>query len=200
MAIVVAVAGAGDIITGGLKNILGQSPDIQVMHTYPHYGEVPDVILYDAGTMAGDDGEELVALLEQRPPAPVVIVGHPLRPGLAARALTHGAAAQISLESPAEVVLSTIRAVATGGTTLATPRSAAAQHGSLLTPREVEVLQLITSGLSNSKIAVLLHLSPNSIKSIVRKAYRKIGATTRAQAVSWCMEHGFYGWREEAAD
>jgi DNA-binding NarL/FixJ family response regulator len=200
MAIVVAVAGAGDIITGGLQNILSQSPDFQVMDTYPHFGRVPDVIVYDAGPTADDDGAALLAHLDQAPPtAPVVIVGRPLRPALAARAMAHGAAAQVSLESPADFVLETIRAVATGATLpLSTSVTIEAESG--LTAREIEVLQLITSGHANTEIAARLHLSPNSIKSLVRKAYRKIGAKTRAQAVSWCMEHGYYGWREEVAE
>jgi len=199
MAIVVAVAGAGDIITGGLKTILGQASDFKVMDNYPHYGAVPDVILYDVGTMAADDGAELFELLEQKPAAPVVIVGRPLRPALAARALAHGAAAQVSLESPAAFVLGTIRAVATGGP-LPTSESVTLEEDTGLSAREIEVLELITMGRANSEIAEELHLSPNSIKSLVRHAYRKIGAKTRAQAVSWCMEHGYHGWHEEEAE
>ena len=199
MAVVVAVAGAGDIITGGLKTILGQASDFEVMDTYPHYGLVPDVILYDAGSMAADEGAELFELLERKPAAPVVIVGRPLRPALAARALAHGAAAQVSLESPSAFVLATIRAVATGGP-LPTSESVIIEQDTGLSAREIEVLQLITLGHANSEIARELHLSPNSIKSLVRHAYRKIGAKTRAQAVSWCMEHGYHGWREEEAE
>jgi DNA-binding NarL/FixJ family response regulator len=199
MAIVVAVAGAGDIIAGGLRSILRQASDFQVMDTYPHFGLVPDVILYDVGPTAADDGAGLFGLLEECPGTPVVIVGRPLRPALAARALAHGAAAQVSLESPAPFVVETIRAVATGRP-LPTSGSVALAQDTGLTSREIEVLQLITRGIGNKEIADELHLSPNSIKSLVRQAYRRIGAKTRAQAVSWCMEHGYHGWHEEEAE
>jgi DNA-binding NarL/FixJ family response regulator len=60
-----------------------------------------------------------------------------------------------------------------------------------LTARETEVIGLITHGVSNAEIAAFLHLSHNSIKSYVRSAYRKLGVSTRAQAVLWGIAHGF---------
>lgn len=59
-----------------------------------------------------------------------------------------------------------------------------------LTERESEVLVLIADGHSNIDIARTLYLSPNSIKSHIRNAYRKIGVTTRAQAVRKVLELG----------
>lgn len=59
-----------------------------------------------------------------------------------------------------------------------------------LTAREAEVLSLITAGLSNADIATRTSLSPNSIKSYVRSGYRRIGVTTRSQAVLWGISHG----------
>ena len=44
-----------------------------------------------------------------------------------------------------------------------------------LSPREAEVLALITRGLSNQEIADRAHVSINSIKTYIRSAYRKIG-------------------------
>ena len=60
-----------------------------------------------------------------------------------------------------------------------------------LTPRESEALALVCSGRTNHEIAVHMHISPNSLKSYIRSAYRKIGATTRSQAVLWGIRHGF---------
>ena len=34
------------------------------------------------------------------------------------------------------------------------------------------------------------YLSPNTVKTYVRSAYRKMGVTTRAQAVAWGIENG----------
>ena len=59
-----------------------------------------------------------------------------------------------------------------------------------LTPRELDVIRLITQGMSNREIADSLFLSVNSVKSYVQVAYRKIDATSRSQAVLWGARHG----------
>ncbi|WP_122817919.1 response regulator transcription factor [Nocardioides pantholopis] len=60
-----------------------------------------------------------------------------------------------------------------------------------LSPREAEVLALITQGLSNQEIAARVFLSLNTVKTYIRTAYQKIGATRRSQAVLWGMQNGF---------
>ncbi|QZY51959.1 helix-turn-helix transcriptional regulator [Leucobacter tenebrionis] len=59
-----------------------------------------------------------------------------------------------------------------------------------LSVREAEVVALIVQGHTNTEIAASLFLSPNSLKSYIRSAYRKMGVERRAQAVKWGMEHG----------
>ncbi len=60
-------------------------------------------------------------------------------------------------------------------------------HG--LSQREAEMICWISRGLTNDEIARVTYLSPNSVKSSVRSAYRKIGVTRRAQAVLWGVAH-----------
>ena len=60
-----------------------------------------------------------------------------------------------------------------------------------LSDRESEILALITQGKSNAEVAEITFLSPNTIKSYVRTIYRKIGVTSRTQAVLWGVRHGF---------
>ena len=60
-----------------------------------------------------------------------------------------------------------------------------------LSPREAEVLALITQGLSNQEIADRAYLGINSVKSYIRSAYRKINVERRSQAVIWCVKNGF---------
>lgn len=59
-----------------------------------------------------------------------------------------------------------------------------------LSPREAEVIGLIVQGLSNKDIAAQCYLSTNSVKTFIRSAYRKMGVSTRAQAVAWGIDHG----------
>ncbi|MBB1055168.1 MULTISPECIES: response regulator transcription factor [unclassified Dietzia] len=59
-----------------------------------------------------------------------------------------------------------------------------------LSAREAEMVGLIVQGMSNHDIADRCYLSANTVKTYIRAAYRKMGVTTRAQAVAWGIEHG----------
>jgi len=60
-----------------------------------------------------------------------------------------------------------------------------------LTPREGDMIALITSGRSNLEISEHLGVSINSVKTYIRSAYRKIGITRRSQAVLWGVSNGY---------
>jgi DNA-binding CsgD family transcriptional regulator len=59
-----------------------------------------------------------------------------------------------------------------------------------LTPREVEVLRLLTRGLSNKEIAARLTISPKTVGNHTEHIYAKIKAPTRAAAGLFAMQHG----------
>jgi len=61
-----------------------------------------------------------------------------------------------------------------------------------LTRREAEVLADVVKGYSNRELAERQSVSANTVKSYIRLVYRKIGVTTRAQAVSWGIRQGFH--------
>ena len=52
-----------------------------------------------------------------------------------------------------------------------------------LTPRELEVLELIAAGLSNREIADRVHVSENTVKTHLSRVFDKLGARRRTQAV-----------------
>jgi HD-GYP domain-containing protein (c-di-GMP phosphodiesterase class II) len=59
-----------------------------------------------------------------------------------------------------------------------------------LTERQVEVLRLVSRGLSNAEIAERLVLSRRTVEHHVQDIYAKIGAATRAGAAMFAMQHG----------
>jgi DNA-binding NarL/FixJ family response regulator len=189
----VAVVGAHAIVTAGLRAILDEALDIEVVSPTAD-DDRPDVVLYDAIDLDHDTGATLDDLV-RRHGSKVLVVGRELRPALEARARAHGASGGFSLEASAGEVLRTVREAAARSAVSATPRPCGDGYGWArtlgLTPREFDVLSGITAGLSNDEIAVAHTLSINSVKSYIRYAYRKIGVSTRAQAVAWCLERGF---------
>jgi two-component system nitrate/nitrite response regulator NarL len=51
-----------------------------------------------------------------------------------------------------------------------------------LTPRELEVLELISAGATNAEAAVRLHLSVHAIKFHLARIYRRLGVANRTEA------------------
>jgi DNA-binding NarL/FixJ family response regulator len=190
--ILVSVAGAHDIVASGLRTLLSSAPDVEVLDTPLVPGTFPDVIVYDAIGLHTDGGAELRRLITHTDSA-VLVIGRDLRPDLAARAMAHGASGIFSLESDRDSVLELIRRAASGELNPQAAKSSMDVLGTDtgLSRREVDVLGEITRGLSNEEIAAALCLSTNTIKSYIRSAYRRLGVESRAQAVAWCLLHGF---------
>jgi DNA-binding CsgD family transcriptional regulator len=60
----------------------------------------------------------------------------------------------------------------------------------MLTPRELEVVRLLASGCSYCQMAIRLGISPHTIVSHVKNAYRKLDVHTAAAAVMRAVELG----------
>ena len=58
-----------------------------------------------------------------------------------------------------------------------------------LSAREVEVLRLVAQGMTNSRIAKELFISPRTVNAHLGSVYHKIGSNTRAEATRFASEH-----------
>ena len=195
----VAVVSPLDVVAVGLAAMLEQHPEQVAVVELAGFGvEDPDVILYDAIGLHDGDGADLEHFVRDTSAA-VLVVSQDLRPDLASRALARGADGFFSLGVDDEQLLSAVLTATTlddDGAVVPDAVDAVAVEHRLgqdvgLTPREVDVLTLITQGLSNQEIAEQSYLSINSVKTYIRSAYRRIGVTSRSQAVVWCLQHGF---------
>ena len=198
----VAVVSQLEVLTAGLSALLGRNPDqIALVDAVAGFGAPdPDVVLYDVTALHDGDGADLERMVKETTSA-VIAVSSDLRPDLGSRALALGADGFFSLSVTEEQLVGAVVAAAQGadathealnnGVLDFDAREAALGHDVGLTPREVDVLALITRGLSNQEIAEQTYLSINSVKTYIRTAYRRIGVTSRSQAVVWCLQHGF---------
>jgi DNA-binding CsgD family transcriptional regulator len=66
----------------------------------------------------------------------------------------------------------------------------ASPHSDLLSAREMDVLRLISRGLSDAEVAGRLYLSPHTVRAHVRSIYSKIGVTSRSAATRYAAENG----------
>jgi DNA-binding NarL/FixJ family response regulator len=59
-----------------------------------------------------------------------------------------------------------------------------------LTSREVEVLGLVATGITNAQVAERLFLSPRTVQRHLNSVYHKIGVSSRTAATRFALEHG----------
>jgi two-component system nitrate/nitrite response regulator NarL len=59
-----------------------------------------------------------------------------------------------------------------------------------LTRREIEVLRLVTEGLSNKEIAQGLQMTKRTVEFHVGNILKKLGVTSRVEAAMWAREQG----------
>ncbi|MGB3713566.1 MAG: response regulator transcription factor [Candidatus Promineifilaceae bacterium] len=148
----------------------------------------PDIIVWDLGW----EPEESLALLEDSASGGIGIVALISDDEPAAAAWSAGAQGLLYRDTTGERLLAAISAVA-GGLTAMEPALFASMMpvGALeepvlveeLTPRELEVLQLLAEGLANKAIAQQLGISEHTVKFHVNAIMKKTGAQSRTAAV-----------------
>lgn len=60
-----------------------------------------------------------------------------------------------------------------------------------LTPREIEVMQLVIQDLSNNEIAEKIFISPTTVETHRRNLMKKLGVNSALGLMRWAMKHGF---------
>lgn len=158
-----------------------------------------DIVMYDSFGQAEADGGDIAALAANPLAGRVVVYTWNFHPDLVRAAYDAGAAGYLSKTLPARELVEALETIH-AGTPVTSPAPTEPQlsvgldwpgRTEGLSEREAEILALITQGKTNAEIAEMVYLSINSIKTYIRSAYRKIGVTTRVQAVLWGVEHGF---------
>jgi DNA-binding NarL/FixJ family response regulator len=166
-----------------------------------------DVVLYDTfGQVQGRDLDLEDFVRDSG--AKVVVYSWNLRPDLIDEAIAGGASGYLSKVLTGPVIVDALERIMDGEIVILAGDHETSVGGAGdwpgraagLSPREAEVVALISRGLSNVEIAERAHLSINSIKSYVRAAYRKMGVSTRPQAVIWAFENGFRPDTERTMD
>jgi len=157
-----------------------------------------DIVLYDTFGQIQGEGIDLEDFVRDSG-AKVVIYSWNLKPEMITQALRGGARGYLSKVLTGPEIVAALERVMRGEIVVLPGDNETSVEGpgdwpgrsAGLSPREAEILALITQGLTNQQIAERVYLSINSVKTYIRSAYRKIGVERRSQAVLWAVAHGF---------
>ncbi|MEI5674854.1 MULTISPECIES: response regulator transcription factor [unclassified Nocardioides] len=186
----VAVVSRYQVVRFGLRAILEQRPEVQVLERSPGAGDAaePDVVLYDLAGLVDPSSDDLPYLA--RTSAKVVGIVHDPSTHLAGRARAANLVGTLPLNSSVDelfkVVLSVVREPDAQSPRAVLPFPQGATN--VLNGRELEVIARLAAGMSNAEIGRDLFIGINTVKTHLRRAYRKMGVHTRAQAILWYLD------------
>lgn len=189
------------IMIEGLTMLLSGSGDIEVVAqaldgdtALALFDEVrPDVCIVDL-RMRPIDGVQLTEMIRKRAPdAKVILLTTYDTDEEIFRGFRAGIATYLLKDIDSDGLLAAIRGVH-AGRRIIEPKIALklAEHvaADALTPRQDEVLRLLSQGKSNLEIAETIFISEGTVKAHVRAILRKLGARDRTQAITVAIKRG----------
>jgi len=194
----VAVLSKNRVTRAGLRQMLSECGEhFSVLENAVETARLRDhdVVLFDVSEVSdliGSLRHDLSVLLAGQ--VSVVALTPRGCPDLEESVIAMGATSTVSMDVTVTALAQAVERAAAGeATDLAAYRRARrvaasrARAGSQLSARELTILELVGTGLTNRDIADRLYLSINSVKTYIRTAYRKIGVSRRAEAVLWVV-------------
>ena len=207
MPILVLLVDDHEVVRRGLRELLTDEPDIEVVAEAGSVDEAlavamhvePDVAVVDV-RLGDGDGVMLCRELRAKPNPPQCLMLTAFDDEEAmVGAIMAGAAGYLLKQVKGQDVVTAVREVA-AGRSLLDPLSTARMldkmrnppHDELehLTERERDVLDLIGQGLSNREIAERLFLAEKTVKNYVTSVLAKLGMQRRTQAAAWVARRG----------
>jgi len=192
------------VVRDGLRGMLTSQPDFEVIGVAENGEEAvqlasslkPEVMLLDLRMPVMDGVTALGEIKANSPEVNVLVLTTYDSDADILPAIEAGATGYLLKDTSREELYAAIRATARGESVLS-PGVAARIIGQMRAPaeeklstRELEVLQLVAEGHSNSEIASRLHISQATVKSHLIHIFDKLGVSDRTAAVTVALRRG----------
>lgn len=192
------------VVRSGLRGMLESQPDLEIVAEATNGDEAvsltirhhPNVVLMDLRMPKMDGVAATEQIKAENPSANVLILTTYETDADVVRAVAAGALGFLLKDAPEECIFGAIRDVARGTSPLApsvATRLMARMRGdndNVLSPREVEILQLVSQGINNKGIASKLWISEATVKSHLNRVFDKLDAVDRTSAVTAALKRG----------
>ena len=197
------------IVREGLKRIVGEAGDLEVVGEAADGGEVMqrvrgldfDLLVLDL-SMPGRSGMELIKQVKaEKPRLRILVLSMHQETQYAVRAIKAGASGYLTKESAPAQLVQALRKIAGGGAYISAEvaeqlalgampgGSEAAPHESL-SHREFEVMRRLAAGESVTDIATALNLSVKTVSTHKANLMAKLGLHNQTELVRYALKHG----------
>jgi DNA-binding NarL/FixJ family response regulator len=203
----VLIADDHPIVRSGIKAFLERAMDIQVVGEATTGEEAfrlveettPDILLLDM-ELPDMKGIEVARQLKQKgSPVKILVLSAHDDPLYIHELLEAGAMGYLIKEEAPHVIIEAVRGVAQGEQGWVS-RSIAARMVSWMrgeeegavkfTPREMDVLRLVTDGKTNQQIAAVLGISEKTVEKYLYEVFQKLGVTSRTEVAVYAVREG----------
>ena len=161
----------------------------------------PDVILMDLKMPKCDGTQATQRIMQEDPTAKILVLTTFDTDGYVLHALKAGASGYLLKDSRVDAIVSSILAVVAGERVMASSvanlvldmLAGATSNKDFydgLTPRELEILKLLATGMANKLIAFRLKISEKTVRNHVSNMYEKLQIEDRAQAALYAVRKG----------
>lgn len=186
---------------GSIESVASPGAAVAYLNSHPE----TDIAVVDITLEAETDGLTLLGILREAfPSVKAMVLSHYKIPAYILKAITSGAGAYLAKDSSPESIVKAICDVADGrclffGETIDSERilrifggreNLNARKPQGLTPREQEVLQLTSSGYSNTQIASALDITVNTVDSYKERIKGKFGLDSIVECVATAAANG----------
>jgi DNA-binding NarL/FixJ family response regulator len=200
-----------DVVRVGLRVVIESRPHLKVVAEARNRDEAlealartsPDIVLLDVH-LDGEDGIDLLPALFATSNAQIILITGDPKPESHRRAVRLGVKGLVLKDHATETVANAIEQVHAGSVwlepelisdvlnDLARPPydMDASSKRDLLTPREHEVVSLVSQGLKNLQIANHLSISEATVRHHLTSIFSKLGINDRVELVIYAYKHG----------
>lgn len=193
------------IIREAFVTLINQSGDYFVVNAYGNAEDAikkvaddsPDICLMDI-ELPGMNGIEAISKIKAvLPETQVVVVTVYENDDLVFKALCEGASGYLTKNTPPQKLIESLKELDSGGAPMSTNiarmvvSSFHRNRQSPLSPRELEVLELLASGKSYSTIADQLFVDKETIRSHIKNIYLKLEVHSKAEAIEKAKKNKF---------